>query len=85
VEEIWYFLQGRGEVWRKYGSTERVDEVGPGMSITIPFQTHFQFRNVGDTELVFLIVTIPAWPGADEAVEVEGKWEWTKSAAPRVA
>jgi mannose-6-phosphate isomerase-like protein (cupin superfamily) len=36
--------------------------------------THFQFRNMGETSLVFLIVTIPGWPGPEEAIEVEGKW-----------
>lgn len=74
VEEIWYFIEGAGEVWRHYGSVERVDSVRGGTAITIPFQTHFQFRNTGHTDLTFLIVTVPGWPGADEAVDVEGKW-----------
>lgn len=74
VEEIWYFLEGSGEVWRRYGATERVDPVGPGTALTIPYRTMFQFRNTGTGPLVFVIVTLPAWPGPDEAVPVTGKW-----------
>src|SRR4051812_23644878 len=47
VEEIWYFLAGHGEVWRKYGSASSVTIVSGGTAITIPYQTHFQFRNTG--------------------------------------
>jgi mannose-6-phosphate isomerase-like protein (cupin superfamily) len=74
VEEIWYVLQGRGEVWRRYGSTETLLEVASGSALIVPFQTHFQFRNIGDDDLAILIVTIPGWPGPEEAVEVVGKW-----------
>jgi mannose-6-phosphate isomerase-like protein (cupin superfamily) len=62
VEEIWYFIEGSGEVWRRYGSVERVDAVRAGTALAIPFQTHFQFRNTGDTDLSFLIVTVASWP-----------------------
>src|SRR4030042_6179097 len=44
VEEIWYFLEGTGEVWRKQDGHEEVIKVGPGVSLTIPLGTHFQFR-----------------------------------------
>jgi mannose-6-phosphate isomerase-like protein (cupin superfamily) len=53
---------------------ERIDPLRAGTAVTIPFQTHFQFRNTGDGDLKAVIVTIPGWPGADEAVPVEGKW-----------
>ena len=36
VDEIWYFIEGRGQVWRKLGEVERIVEVKPGMSLTIP-------------------------------------------------
>ncbi|UCH03250.1 MAG: cupin domain-containing protein [Candidatus Bathyarchaeota archaeon] len=74
VEEIWYFLQGRGEVWRKLRGREEVVSVGPNVCVTIPTGTHFQFRCKGDEPLRFIIVTMPPWPGEDEAVIVEGYW-----------
>jgi mannose-6-phosphate isomerase-like protein (cupin superfamily) len=76
VQEVWYFLQGKGEVWRKQADMEEtVVDVGPGTTLTIPTKAHFQFRNTSDNEsLFFLILTIPQWPGPQEAIRVEGKW-----------
>lgn len=74
VEEVWYFLAGRGEVWRKLGEQEEVVEVSLGASVSIPHGTHFQFRNIGDTPLQFVLATIPPWPGAGEAYRVAGHW-----------
>ena len=51
VEEIWYFIEGRGEVWRKQRDREEVVEVRPGVCITIPTGTHFQFRCTGNEPL----------------------------------
>lgn len=75
VEEVWYFLQGRGQVWRKSDSAESLVDVRPGVSLNITVGTHFQFRNAGDEPLQFIIVTIPPWPGEDEAVRVEDYWD----------
>jgi len=74
VEEIWYFIDGRGEVWRKLRDQEETVEVNAGASLTIPVGTHFQFRNTGDVPLRFMIATMPRWPGSDEAVRVEDHW-----------
>jgi mannose-6-phosphate isomerase-like protein (cupin superfamily) len=74
VEEVWYFLSGAGEVWRRAGCQEEFVQVRPGLALTIPLDTDFQFRTVGAEPLVFLIVTMPPWPGPDEAVFVEGRW-----------
>ncbi len=74
VEEIWYFLEGRGEVWRKQGEDEEVTTAVPGVSLAIPTGAHFQFRNTGAVPLRFLCVTVPAWPGEDEAYRVEDHW-----------
>jgi len=41
VEEIWYFLTGRGEMWRKKNNIEEIVPVDPGVCITIPEGTHF--------------------------------------------
>jgi mannose-6-phosphate isomerase-like protein (cupin superfamily) len=75
IEELWYCLQGQGQIWRRKGETEAVVDVGPGMSLTIPTGTRFQFRNTGGGPLSFVIATMPPWPGDDEAVRVQGKWE----------
>ena len=77
VEEIWYFTSGRGEMWRKQGEKEEVVKVEPGVCITIPLGTDFQFRTVGDEPLAAIGVVVPPWPGAQEAVTVEGKWNPT--------
>ena len=77
VEEVWYFLEGTGQVWRRHGDEERVADVAPGASLSIPVGAHFQFRTTGDRPLRFVIVTIPPWPGHDEAYPVEGYWPAT--------
>ena len=76
VEEIWFFLAGEGEVWRRRGQMESVVPVQSNATLTIPYQCEFQFRNTSkDQDLVFLIATIPGWPGPEEAVPVEiGHW-----------
>jgi len=70
IGEIWYFIQGRGQVWRKQGDREEVVDIGPGTCLTIPTGTHFQFRNTGKDPLCFIIATMPPWPGEHEAVKV---------------
>ena len=74
VEEIWFFLNGRGEMWRKLDDHEEVVPVDPGVSITIPLGTQFQFRSLGLEPLAAIAVTMPPWPGEDEAFKVAGKW-----------
>jgi len=75
VEEIWYFLEGQGELWRKQDSNEETTKVNPGLSITIPTGTQFQFRSTSNDALCFICVTMPPWPGPEEAVKVQGTWE----------
>ena len=78
VEEIWYFLSGRGEMWRKLNGQEEIVPVEPGVCLTIPLVTHFQFRSFGYGALAAIGITMPPWPNdADEAVVVQGKWEPT--------
>ncbi len=74
VEEIWYFLNGRGELWRKSEDHEEVVPVEPHVCITIPAGTHFQFRAFGHEPLAAIGVTMPPWPGEGEAYEVQGTW-----------
>jgi mannose-6-phosphate isomerase-like protein (cupin superfamily) len=77
VEEIWFFLGGRGEMWRKQEDREEIVATDAGVCLTIPLGTWFQFRSFGDEALVAVVITMPPWPGGDEAYEVEGKWEPT--------
>ena len=74
VEEIWYCLEGTGQVWRLGDKGDDIVEVRPGISLTIPAETPFQFRNAGEKSLCFLITTMPPWPGEKEAYHVEGYW-----------
>ncbi len=77
VEEIWFFLSGRGQMWRKMESREEVVAVEAGVCLTIPLGTHFQFRSFGYEALSAIGVTMPPWPGEGEATIVEGKWKPT--------
>lgn len=75
VEEVWYVLQGQGEVWRcppdadpaLYGSVA----VKAGDSLVIPPRWRFQFSASDAEELRFLCFTVPPWPGDDEAQPAE--------------
>ena len=80
VEEIWFFLGGRGELWRSTGAHREVVEVGAGVCITLPLGTDFQFRSFGPEELTAVAVTMPPWPGDGEAIRGEG--EWTPTTPP---
>jgi mannose-6-phosphate isomerase-like protein (cupin superfamily) len=74
VEEIWYFLGGRGEIWRADGARQSIEPIEPGVSLTIPLGTAFQFRALGEDKLTFLAITMPPWPGEEEAFRVDGPW-----------
>ena len=74
VDEIWYILHGHGQMWRRQAGREETVRLGPGTCISIPAGTHFQFRAAGGGPLTALGVTMPPWPGADEAYEVPGAW-----------
>lgn len=75
VDEVWYFISGQGRMWRRLGSEEKTEAVGPGTSLTIPVGAHFQFRCDSAEPLVAVAATLPPWPGPDEAVFVPGIWE----------
>jgi len=75
VEEIWFIVSGTGEMWRKQGAREEITLLQPGLSLTIPLGTYFQFR-AGPTEVLAAVaITMPPWPGEGEAVFVSGPWQ----------
>jgi mannose-6-phosphate isomerase-like protein (cupin superfamily) len=80
VEEIWFVLSGRGDIWRRQNGQERIDPLGPGLSLTIPLGTEFQFRAEAGEPLRFLAITMPPWPGVEEALRASGPWTPTVAA-----
>lgn len=77
VEEVWYVVAGLGRMWRRLGDREEIVGLAPGVSITIPVGTRFQFRCDGDVPFSAVGVTMPPWPGMDEAYPVDGAWQPT--------
>lgn len=75
VEEIWYFTAGRGQMWRKLNDRSEVVDLYPGVCLTIPLGASFQFRNLGSDALAAVGVTMPPWPGENEAILVDGIWD----------
>ena len=80
VEELWYVVSGCGALWRRNGTRESVETLAPGVAATIPLGTAFQFRAEPEAPLAFVAVTMPPWPGMEEAVAVEGPWTPTVAA-----
>jgi mannose-6-phosphate isomerase-like protein (cupin superfamily) len=77
VAEVWHVVSGAGRLWRRQDGREEVTELVPGLTVTIPLGTHFQFR-ADRVALVVLGVTAPPWPDTpDEAREVAGHWPAT--------
>jgi mannose-6-phosphate isomerase-like protein (cupin superfamily) len=83
IDELWYFVSGLGQMWRRLGDRTEVVDVGSGVSISLPAGTEFQFRSTGTEPLCAVGVAIPPWPGDGEAVLVEGAWEPTVVPGPR--
>jgi mannose-6-phosphate isomerase-like protein (cupin superfamily) len=77
VEELWYVVSGRGALWRRAGTQESIETLAPGVAATIPLGTAFQFRVEDEAPLAFVAVTMPPWPGMEEAFAIEGPWRPT--------
>ena len=75
VEEAWYVVSGAGEVWRCPPDALPADippvSVTPGDALVTPVGWSFQFRAYPGGPLRFLCVTMPPWPGIDEAEPVD--------------
>lgn len=75
VEEIWYILEGEGQVWRCPPDAVPVSvppqAVSPGDALVIPTGWRFQFAAEPDAPLRLLCHTTPPWPGEDEAPPAE--------------
>lgn len=75
VSEFWHVLSGEGQIWRRDGGAEETTALVRGVSIDIPVGTAFQYRCNGVEPLEFLCVSMPRWPGDEEATIIEGPWE----------
>lgn len=82
VDEVWYFVAGRGEMALRWEDVEEIGAVEPGVCVTIPAGTRFQFRALGDEPLSAVGVTMPPWPGDGEAVTADGPWSPTVPPGP---
>ena len=78
VQEIWYVIGGSGVMWRhQEGREPTTVELKPGVCLTIPLRTAFQFRaHDGGEPLAVVAVTMPPWPldGEHEARPEQGPW-----------
>jgi mannose-6-phosphate isomerase-like protein (cupin superfamily) len=74
VDELWYILHGNGRMWRRQAERQETVPLEAGTCLSIPAGTHFQFRADGDAPLAAVGVTMPPWPGEDEAYQVPGAW-----------
>jgi mannose-6-phosphate isomerase-like protein (cupin superfamily) len=75
VEEIWFILAGVGRMWMGSDNGEQLLDLKPGLSFVIATGFAFQFRNDGDSPLQAVAITMPPWPGEDEAQPAAGKWD----------
>ena len=74
VEEVWFVVSGKGEMWRKQGEREEIVTLEPGVCLTLPLGTHFQFRASPHEHVAAIGITMPPWPGEGEAIKVAGPW-----------
>jgi mannose-6-phosphate isomerase-like protein (cupin superfamily) len=78
VQEIWYVVTGSGAMWRHQEGREPVTvDLEPGVCLTIPLGTAFQFcADDGGEPLTVVAVTMPPWPldREDEARPERGPW-----------
>ena len=70
--------RGRGEMWRKQNDRKEVVALEPGICLTLPIGTHFQFRTIGEEPFSAVGFTMSPGPD-DEAYSVAEKWDTTFS------
>ena len=75
VDEVWLCIGGSGQLWRRsIAPRAEIVELQPGVAVSIPLGTGFQFRAGPDQALEVVIATAPPWPGNDEAFPIDGIW-----------
>jgi mannose-6-phosphate isomerase-like protein (cupin superfamily) len=78
VRELWYVMEGAGQVSRRVPnhSDPVVNDLRPGVCVDIDVGVGFAFRNDTDGTLRLLLLTMPRWPGADEAIAEDPSCLW---------
>ncbi len=74
VDEIWYILGGQGEMWRRIDGEDTITPLIVGTCLTIPVGVSFQFRCLSAEALCAVAITMPPWPGPNEAELTDGLW-----------
>lgn len=75
VQEVWYVVRGDGRIWRAQHGREEITALEPGVCLTIPSGTRFQFR-AGPDGLQVVAATVPPWPDdPHEARPERGPWQ----------
>ena len=74
VSEFWHVLSGEGQIWRLDDTGEETTFLRAGVSIDVPVGTAFQYRCNGPDALEFICITMPPWPGDQEATVLDGPW-----------
>jgi mannose-6-phosphate isomerase-like protein (cupin superfamily) len=69
-------------MWRRQAGREETVPLRPGICVSIPAGTHFQFRSTSGGPLAAVAVTMPPWPGGQEAYGVPGPWPADPSGPP---
>jgi mannose-6-phosphate isomerase-like protein (cupin superfamily) len=75
VSELWYVLDGRGQMWREHGGRNSIVDLQPGLCLSVPVGAAFQFRAAAGQGLSVIATTMPPWPGEGEAMPVVGPWQ----------
>jgi mannose-6-phosphate isomerase-like protein (cupin superfamily) len=76
VDEIWFVISGRGEMWRRRDFQTETVALEAGVCLTIPVGTEFQFRSYGYLPLEVIGATMPCWPGDGEVIPGTGNPSW---------
>jgi mannose-6-phosphate isomerase-like protein (cupin superfamily) len=77
VQELWHVVAGSGELWRRRAADghSEITALRPGVTVSIPLGTAFQFRAGPDAALLIVAATMPPWPDtAEEARPEPGPW-----------
>lgn len=77
VSELWYVLEGHGEICRDDGSQSSLTTLVEGSSNDIPVGTAFQYRNVSNADLRFICIKMPPLPGVEQATIIDDYWNPT--------
>ena len=76
LDEIWFCLSGSADLWLSPDGNIDDDPVAvsSGVSFAVPEGVSFQLRNLSDTPVDFIGVTMPPWPGDQAVTLVDGPW-----------